>query len=229
MELSLSPPVDSLGIPDTRNWQECAINFRVTLRGRWAIQLWVENGDYVRVIGSFCGANKFHLLIDDNFVTDPNVLAKKASLIVVEPHILIPTTNIVEAPECTRKAYLTSQFSRTGDINYALVLGNVIHEVFQAMLEQMNFQATTLTKIIKESIKPQLLLLYSLGKVEAEVEADARRAICNIQQWLDMVFFPHKNEYKIKYDHFVAAEQEFNTFKYGIKGKIDGTLLFRDP
>ena len=41
--------------------------------------------------------------------------------------------------------------------------------------------------------------------------------------------FPHKNEYKIKYDHFVAAEQEFNTFKYGIKGKIDGTLLFRDP
>ena len=44
-----------------------------------------------------------------------------------------------------------------------------------------------------------------------------------------MVFFPHKNEYKIKYDHFVAAEQEFNTFKYGIKGKIDGTLLFRDP
>lgn len=44
-----------------------------------------------------------------------------------------------------------------------------------------------------------------------------------------MVFFPHKNEYRIKYDHFIAAEQEFNTYTYGIKGKIDGTLLFRDP
>jgi hypothetical protein len=56
-------------------------------------------------------------------------------MIIVEPHILIPTTQIVKAFPCVRKAFLSNQYKGLrGDLNYALVLGNVIHEIFQDIL-----------------------------------------------------------------------------------------------
>lgn len=67
-----------------------------------------------------------------------------------------------------------------GDVNYALVLGNVIHAIFQSILLEMDFKLESLNKIIKSCIKPQLLLLYYLKKTEQEVQDDARRAIKNI-------------------------------------------------
>ena len=42
-----------------------------------------------------------------------------------------------------------------------------------------------------------------------------------------MVLFPQKNEHGLKFSKFIAAEQEFNTATYGIKGNIDGILLMR--
>ena len=31
----------------------------------------------------------------------------------------------------------------------------------------------------------------------------------------------------LKFNKFIAAEQEFNTFTYGIKGNIDSTLIMK--
>ena len=153
MELKLSPPMDQYGQPILVGFIECPILFRMTLVGRWAMQLWVEAGDVVRVIGTFCKQNEFHLRIDDNNEEKIEPV-KKASMVIVEPHILIPTTQIVKAFPCTRKAYLSNQFKGIhGDINYALVLGNVIHAIFQDILAQMDFRKTAIDKIIKEAIK----------------------------------------------------------------------------
>ena len=161
------------------------------------MQLWVEAGDAVRVIGTFCKQNEFQLRIDDNNEDEgEDAQVMKASMVIVEPHILIPTTQIVKAFPCTRKAYLSNQFKGIqGDINYALVLGNVIHAIFQDILAQMDFRRETINKIIKLAIKGQLLLLFSLNKQEREVEEDSRRAVKNITEWLDQVLFPQKNQF----------------------------------
>lgn len=37
----------------------------------------------------------------------------------------------------------------------------------------------------------------------------------------------HKNQYGLQFTKFIAAEQEFNTFTYGIKGNIDATLKLK--
>ena len=87
----------------------------------------------MRIIGTFCKSNNFHLRLDDTYddLSEEEKL-KKATLIIVEPHILIPTTQIVKAFPCTRKSFISKQFSGSaaGSINYALVLGNVVHEIF---------------------------------------------------------------------------------------------------
>lgn len=91
------------------------------------------------MIGTFTKENKFTLSIDDNSATDAAQLEdfkkSKATMIIVEPYILIPTTQIVKAFPCVRKAFLSNQYKGlSGDLNYALVLGNVIHQVFQDIL-----------------------------------------------------------------------------------------------
>lgn len=83
--------------------------------------------------------------------------------------------------------------------------------------------------MINTAMKGQLILLFFLRKTEEEVRADANRAIRNITCWLEAVFDPKKNSYGIKYEKFIAAEQEFNTTTYGIKGNIDSTIVLKDP
>lgn len=57
---------------------------------------------------------------------------------------------------------------------------------------------------------------------------DCRRGVKNITEWLDLVFKPKNNQYGVTYKQFVAAEQEFNTATYGIKGIIDGIVVLKD-
>ena len=78
------------------------------------------------------------------------------------------------------------------------------------------------------SIKCHLLALFSLKKTESDVLLDTKRAVKNITEWLDMVLRPQKNNHGILYKKFLAAEQEFNTDMYGIKGNIDAVVLLKD-
>ena len=55
-----------------------------------------------------------------------------------------------------------------------------------------------------------------------------QRGVRNIQTWVHMVLQGSNNPYGIKYEKFLAAEQEFNTQTYGIKGNIDSTIIIQD-
>jgi CRISPR/Cas system-associated exonuclease Cas4 (RecB family) len=72
---------------------------------------------------------------------------------IVEPHILIPVTQIVGSFPCLRETVLKKQFGgAAGNINYPLVLGNIIHQIFQDILECMDFQKSKLGEIVSSAI-----------------------------------------------------------------------------
>ena len=41
------------------------------------------------------------------------------------------------------------------------------------------------------------------------------------------MFDSSKNSYGITYDRTIATEQEFNSSTYGIKGKLDATIMLK--
>ena len=99
------------------------------------------------MIGEFNKQNNFELLLDDYYEIGNN---NKATMIVIEPHIMIPVTTIVKAFPCARKAHLGNQFnSLNNNVNYALVLGNVIHAIFQSILQCLDFRQTKIDEIIQ--------------------------------------------------------------------------------
>jgi hypothetical protein len=86
-------------------------------------------------------------------ILDGEVGEARANFIIVEPSILIPTTQIVKASKCRRKAYLGHLYKGlNGDLNYAQVLGNIVHEIFQSILSKMDFKKETKDATIKEAI-----------------------------------------------------------------------------
>ena len=85
------------------------------------------------------------MTLDDNYATSPS----SAKFLIVEPKILIPTTQLVKAHPCVRKAYISHLFNDNKDINYALVLGVIVHEVFQEILQKMDFQHQALDSIVR--------------------------------------------------------------------------------
>jgi len=91
LELKLIEESDSL-----------AIEFKLTVKGKWSNQLWAEEGDLVRIIGEFAAGNNFSLILDD----DEELGSGKASMLIVEPFILLPTTQIVKAFPCARSTFL---------------------------------------------------------------------------------------------------------------------------
>ncbi len=82
--------------------------------------------------------------------------------------------------------------------------------------------------MIKEAVHDQILSLYYLQKKDTEVEADVQKGVKNIIKWINMVFNAKNNQHGLKMVKFMAAEQEFNTWTYGIKGNIDCTIQVQD-
>jgi hypothetical protein len=63
--------------------------FKIHVRGKWSNQIWAEEGDLIRVIGTFSPSYKFTLTLDDN---EEDLGPHKARMLIVEPYILIATT-----------------------------------------------------------------------------------------------------------------------------------------
>ena len=56
---------------------------------------------------------------------------------------------------------------------------------------------------------------------------DLRNAAKNLQEWITNMMDHDKNCYGIIYDKTIATEQEFNSNTYGIKGKVDATIMLK--
>lgn len=48
-----------------------------------------------------------------------------------------------------------------------------------------------------------------------------------MKMWVENMFTADKNSYGITLDNTIASEQEFNSSTYGIKGKLDATIVLR--
>lgn len=60
-----------------------------------------------------------------------------ATLLVLEPDTLVPSTSLAASLSCARRAVLrTLVRSSTGDVGKALLYGNVLHTTFQTLLER---------------------------------------------------------------------------------------------
>jgi hypothetical protein len=67
---------------------------------------------------------------------------------------MISTTNIVNSFPCVRKSLFSDTFRNTSvDFSYPLVIGNIIHDSFEKIIQEMDFDEKRLDEIFRRSIK----------------------------------------------------------------------------
>lgn len=110
---------------------KCPINFKLSLHSIWCKNTWVDQGDFVRVIGTFSAETSFHLTLSLKTGNNQKGGNKLATMLVVEPLILIPVTTIVGASDCARDTMLKRDYKDDTRMRWPTIFGNIIHEVFQ--------------------------------------------------------------------------------------------------
>lgn len=126
---------------------------------------------------------------------------------ILEPKIMISTTNIVSSFPCVRKSLFSDTFRNTNmDFSYPLVIGNIIHDTFELVIQEMNFSDERLEQIFQKSVQSNITYLYQLKVSEDRAIADCKIAAKNIQVWVANMFDSSKNSYGITYYRTIATE-----------------------
>ncbi|UTF53400.1 AAA domain-containing protein [Natronosalvus rutilus] len=102
----------------------------------------------------------------------------KESYVVVEPSFLVNVTAIRNWVECPRLYYLNKLSGVP--LNYPVVKGTIVHEVFGDLLRGRDLEAA-----IDERIDDRGLELGLLGESPATVEEDVRKNAAAIEGWLE--------------------------------------------
>ena len=203
--------------------------FKMILTQSWFYSN-IEKGDQIRVIGKFSEKNKFWLRFDDFNIQDQSE-DEKGRFFVLEPELLITSTDISIASPWPRVPILKSMYwNWEKQPKFPLIFGNIVHLVFQKMLATSEHREYSIEKIIKESIEDQILNLYLIKDKfsEKDVITRVKEAVKKISNWIQTISNPSENELNLKLQAQIAVEQEVHCDFYGVKGKIDSTVIWVD-
>ncbi|CAI2368332.1 unnamed protein product [Moneuplotes crassus] len=226
MEIEVKEEAETHVIIKPLNHLHLPLKFTLILRQSWRTSPF-QVDDEIRVIGRMTSLNNFQLIYDDmEYTTDYE--GKKGECIILEPKLLVSSTDISTTIPCARVPLMKNMFNNCeGPPKFPLIYGNMVHMVFQKMLELKEFSEVTVHKIIKESIQDQILNLYFIRKEYSEecIYKKISEAAVKIKQWINCMSKTETNMFKIAFKRQIAIEQEIHCDFYGVKGKIDSTIL----
>ncbi|XP_038047126.1 DNA replication ATP-dependent helicase/nuclease DNA2-like isoform X2 [Patiria miniata] len=198
------------------------------LKGTWLNTL-VEEGDTVAVHGRFDSAGMCTVDQQNNFL-------------VVHPDRLLTGTNVSRSIRCMRRSVLSEKFKGMDRASKPMLLGTMLHEVFDKAIERRNFNEEGLLKIV-DRVSHQLAYLkdmYAVGMTEQNVLDEAQEYVGTMKQWAERYLQPmpkqsaaidvkmpgqHNSE---KCNICVSTVKEIEETvwspRWGTKGKVDLTV-----
>ena len=130
----------------------------------------------------------------------------KSSYVVLEPDFLVDVTAIRSWVQCPRMYYLNKLSAIP--LNYPVIKGTIVHEVFGDLLRGREFDAA-----IEDRIEEAGLELGLLGRDIEEVEGEVRQNAAAIEGWLSQGTLTDEDEWRSEYTLISPT--------FGLKGRAD--------
>jgi hypothetical protein len=127
-------------------------------------------GDRLHIIGSF--------------ENDVCIINQEQGFVITHPDILVSNTQLADSFLCLRKSVLQDRIRISGDLNAALVYGNMLHSLLQWILVQGKYNETEIRKKIASLIQENLETLYCVDEDELSAEQHMLDALPNISSWM---------------------------------------------
>lgn len=163
----------------------------------------------------------------------PKLIDDTHNLLIWNPDILVSSTTVAEQLECLRKTVLLNRFNFPGEYSIPLVVGNIVHEAFQACFKSEMWSKEYITEVIDQQIEANRLSIFSMGEVLSKVQLEAYNHIEHLLEWFS-AFYKQKpksiptNKYQqsilFAANEALDIEESIWSPMFGLKGKIDVTL-----
>lgn len=188
---------------------------KLIVRGEY-LQLDFKKNDIVHVIITNCDNQQ---LIDDY-----------NNLLIWNPDVLVSATTISQQLSCARKSVLLDRYKFPNETSKPLLVGIILHEVFQSCFLQCNWNADYMKHLLDTHIEERKLEIFSIGDIILEIKAEVARQLPYLETWFrkyygrtDSVSGTLAKAYPVQLNVKRALEVEDNVWSptFGIKGKID--------
>lgn len=153
-------------------------------------------------------------------------------LLVIEPDNLLTCTLVASSLFCERKTWLNHVFAGQVGTNRAMIVGTLVHEVFQYGVKNRIVDLDKLIKFLDEQLDDATVMLeiYSVAANLKDIRDEAITYINSVQEWIEkyMLAGPRQSltndeNLEVKVVGINDIEENVWSTKYGLKGKIDVT------
>ncbi|KAG8960730.1 Tripartite DNA replication factor [Tulasnella sp. 419] len=202
----------------------------VELKDDW-VSTDVRPGDTINVLGRFTPVPA-HL----NYSSSITLTSLKNTLII-HPDLLLTSTAISSSAQCSRKPIITSLIASPTNFTDSTVWGNFLHEIFQACLDEGQWDKKFIEDKIDEVVQNGLgeLVKLSVGVEKAKVEVRTRAV--GVQAFSERFIADYpKPDAELTDSRNTSSksllaltglhdvEEDIWSPTYGLKGKIDASM-----
>lgn len=157
--------------------------------------------------------------------------------LVVYPETLLSATLVADSISCSRRAVLSSRVQAAAQDNKpsaSLICGSVVHEVVERSLLAQQYDLAHLCGLVPEEIRKSLVDIYCADSDEAAILAQVHKLLQGFPDWAHRFIegAADTGSKRVTDDlairQVVKTEENIWSHAFGLKGKIDGTLLVHD-
>ncbi|MDR3549294.1 MAG: AAA domain-containing protein [Candidatus Pacebacteria bacterium] len=193
--------------------------FTVSTKYKWQYEEILE-GDLVKVLGNFnpetyeCNMDEYQDDIYNGYM-------------ILEPDIYLTATLIAATVECPRRGFFELAFPKAEPrIFYPLLLGTMVHEMFDQCLVHQDDLSNLDNEIIEACLAEHFLEVHLAGKDEEEVRLDLKDYMTQLRKIVQENMVEKKplegTDYSVL--DIVAIEQKMFSRRFAIKGQTDATV-----
>ncbi|PAA70867.1 hypothetical protein BOX15_Mlig016069g1, partial [Macrostomum lignano] len=208
---------------DCAGLEPCGWNFVCRLCDSWS-ETRLNTGDTVQIVLS--PETPWQPDHPELSVTD------QQNYFVLLPDQLLSATAVVASLGCVRRSVLDSMYTSLEGENKVMLLGSVVHQLFQDLL--VRHQTAPVTEASASAAAAQLVnsgqlvqQLAALGLSESELLAEVSQFVKHIVDWLRRHHDDDGSD-GLRVNGVADIEESVGSRRFGLKGKVDVSLLVAD-
>ncbi|KAJ8019898.1 DNA replication ATP-dependent helicase/nuclease DNA2 [Holothuria leucospilota] len=169
------------------------------------------------------------------------VISQNDGFVVYNPDLLLTGTAVANSIRCMRRSVFDGYFKGIDKGNKAMVLGTLVHEVFDRSLRKRKFDDSSLKKFAADSVQSPSFRdkLYSMQMKESVILQDIEEYYKPLQLWAKKYLQPTPNphavvdikwpeskiseKFQVSLPKIQDIEDNFWSPRWGLKGKVDVT------
>lgn len=175
---------------------------------------------------------------------NPTVIDNKKNLIILNPDTLISATTLGDSLDCERRSSLKARYIFPGESSKALIVGNIVHEVFQKCMISKRSDSLFINETLEEAADHYIIDIFSILEEKQNIIDSCQEHMKYVKEWVSKYMlsassnslnttgsssplistFGWKEKTNFSVSKILDIEENIWSPIFGLRGLIDATI-----